>query len=110
MMEITESYLVSCFGKEVVEVYKNLFGEQEYKNFNSRFCGYYADEEEYTKYYYGITYLPIFEHQPVPSYTKYLETEYKDNFHYDPKTKALFRTGSVEELDHPWNQSLDFKL
>jgi len=107
---ITESYLSNTFGKDIVEVYKTLFGENEYDNFNKRFCGYYNNVEEFTKHSYSINYLPLYEIQPVPSYTKYIETEFADNFHYDEKTKALFRKGPVEELEHPWTQSFNFNL
>ncbi len=107
---ITESYLIHTFGRELVEVYKKLFGESEYVNFNSRFCGYYDDVEEYTKHSYSVNYLPLYEIQPVPSYTKYVETEFAENFYYDAKSKALFRRGPVEQLEHPWTQNFNFNL
>ena len=107
---ITEPYLINTFGKDVIEFYKNLFGESEYKNFNRRFCGYYNDVEEYTKHFYSVNYLPLYEVQPVPSYTKYLETEFAEKFYYDEKTKALFQKGPIEELEHPWLQNYNFNV
>lgn len=109
-METDKSYLTLCFGKDVVELYTSLFGEDEYKNFNLRFCGFYSDEEEYTKYYYSTNYLLLQEFESVPTYEKFLQTEYKDGYHYDKKTKSLFKTSPVEQLEHPWNQSINFGL